>query len=106
MGSRIKRLATSVILSIFPVLVNIPQKGLPRPVVADTTSPMDPHHILKDWLSEAGMTASELARRCEYDRSNMDKILKGTNRPSLALAFRLEQATDGKVPASSWIKAA
>jgi predicted transcriptional regulator len=85
---------------------NKPLSCLRRAVVSDTTLIMETHHQLQAWLRSADVTAAEFARRCEYDPSNMSKLLKGTLRPTLDMAFRIERATDGKVPASSWVEAA
>jgi plasmid maintenance system antidote protein VapI len=58
------------------------------------------------WLKQSEISAAELARRCEYDRSNMGKVLKGSIKPTLDLAFRIERATDGAIRAQSWAEAA
>lgn len=67
---------------------------------------MATHITLQSWLEANSVTAAEMARRCEYDPSNMSKLLKGTLRPTLEMAFKIERATDGAVPASSWVEAA
>jgi len=67
---------------------------------------MDTHYRLQAWLKAADVTAAELARRLEYDPSNLNKLLKGTIRPTLDMAFRIERATDGQIPASAWVEAA
>ena len=67
---------------------------------------MDTHHRLQAWLKAADITAAEFARRLEYDPSNMSKLLKGAIRPTLEMAFRIERATAGQIPASAWVEAA
>ncbi|TXH53903.1 MAG: XRE family transcriptional regulator [Desulfurellales bacterium] len=67
---------------------------------------MEPQDRLSAWLKSADITAAELARRCEYDPSNMNKIVKGVIRPSLDMAFKIEAVTGGAVPASAWARAA
>lgn len=74
-------------------------------MVSDTTNNMETPQRLQSWLKAAKIPAAELARRCEYDRSNMHKILKGENKPSLALAARIERETGGAIPAADWIAA-
>ena len=67
---------------------------------------METHNRLQAWLKATGTPAAELARRCEYDPSNMHKLLKGAIRPTLEMAFRIERATDGVIPAAAWVEAA
>ena len=75
-------------------------------MVSYTTSAMTTHHRLDAWLKQTGTTSAEFARRCEYDPSNMAKLVKGRIRPTLEMAFKIERATDGVIPASSWVEAA
>ena len=67
---------------------------------------MSTHHRLKAWIDQTGQSVNEFARRVEYDHSNMHKLVKGAIRPSLELAFRIERATEGVIPAASWVDAA
>jgi transcriptional regulator with XRE-family HTH domain len=82
----------------------MPQKGLPVVVVLFTTMPMANHLSLKAWLETSGMSAAELARQCEYDPSNLSKLLRGKVRPSIKVAARIEQITGGAVPIAGWAK--
>ncbi len=82
----------------------MPQGGLRGGVVSYTTNAMEPHIRLRSWLEAANLSQAELARRCGYDRANLHKVLKGTIRPSLDMAFRLESATGGVIPASAWVQ--
>ena len=52
------------------------------------------------------MTQAEFARRIEYDKGNLHRLLSGSHRPSLDLAFKIESETGGAVPASAWAEAA
>src|SRR5688572_1703647 len=63
---------------------------------------MAPHNKLSSWLAEAKVSQAEMARRCDYDRSNFHRLLSGKLMPSLALAARIERETSGAVPAVSW----
>lgn len=65
---------------------------------------MTTHNRLKSWIETNGQSVNEFARRVEYDHSNMHKLVKGVIRPSLDLAFRIERATDGAVPAAAWVE--
>jgi transcriptional regulator with XRE-family HTH domain len=67
---------------------------------------MDTHNRLKSWLDASSITQAELARRLEYDKGNMHRILNGRLRPTLDLAFRIERETGGAIPASAWAEAA
>lgn len=63
---------------------------------------MEPHNRLQKWLEAAKVSQAEMARRLEYDRSNFHKLLNGSLRPTLPLAFRIERETKGAIPASAW----
>jgi transcriptional regulator with XRE-family HTH domain len=80
----------------------MPQRGLPCAVVSDTTLIMANHLTLSRWLEREAITRAEFARRCEYDPSNLTKLLRGTVRPSLDVAARIERLTEGAVPATGW----
>ena len=67
---------------------------------------MSTHNRLKSWLEAASISQAELARRLEYDKGNMHRVLNGRLRPTLALAFKIERETDGVIPASAWAEAA
>ena len=63
---------------------------------------MAPHDKLAAWLQAHTISQAEMARRCEYDRSNFHRLLSGKLSPSLALAARIERETNGAIPAVSW----
>jgi hypothetical protein len=63
---------------------------------------MEPHNKLKLWVEQSQITPAELARRCDYDRSNFHKIIKGTLKPTLNLAVAIERETGGEIPVQSW----
>lgn len=67
---------------------------------------MPPHKALSEWLKRREIPAAEFARRIEYDRSNFHHILKGRIKPTLPLAHKIEQETNGDVPMSVWAEAA
>lgn len=67
---------------------------------------MSTHNRLKSWLEAASISQAELARRLEYDKGNMHRVLNGRLRPTLDLAFKIERETDGVIPASAWAEAA
>jgi DNA-binding XRE family transcriptional regulator len=63
---------------------------------------MKPNERLQSWLGAAKMSQAELARRCEYDRSNMHRVLVGRLKPSLTLAAKIELVTKGIISANDW----
>lgn len=65
---------------------------------------MEPNARLQSWLEAAKMKPAEMARRCEYDRSNFHRVLAGKVMPSLNLAARIERITGGAIPARDWAK--
>ena len=54
-------------------------------------------------LTTTGETQSALAKRLGISRSHMNELAAGIKGPSLELAFAIERATMGAVPASSWV---
>ena len=63
---------------------------------------MSNHLTLSDWLTKQEISRAEFARRCEYDPSNLSKLLVGKVRPSLDVAVRIERITEGAVPVTGW----
>ncbi len=63
---------------------------------------MSNHQTLSEWLDAQPISRAEFARRCEYDPSNLTKLLRGTVRPSLDVAARIERETAGAVRATGW----
>lgn len=58
---------------------------------------------LKQYLAASGTKQSALAEQLGISRGYMSEIVGGTKIPSLVLAFRLERATGGAVPAVVWV---
>lgn len=58
------------------------------------------------WLDSDAETQSAFARKIGISRSYLSEIASGKKRPSLALAFKIESATEGAIPASSWVSEA
>jgi transcriptional regulator with XRE-family HTH domain len=54
-------------------------------------------------LKAAGTKRNEFARIVGISAPYLTQILSGLKRPSLDLAFRIETATGGVVPASCWV---
>lgn len=50
----------------------------------------------------AGKRNAEFARRLGISDAFLSQLLSGKRRPSLDLAFKIERATAGLVPASVW----
>lgn len=55
------------------------------------------------YLVESDMKVSALALRMGHSPSTLIRALKGERNPSIALAKRVESATDGKVTAEQFI---
>ena len=55
---------------------------------------------LQSWLHAAGVTKAEMARRCAYDRSNFQRVVNGTFKPSITLALAIERETQGVIDAA------
>ncbi len=58
---------------------------------------------LSQFLATAGMTQREFATRVATAPSHINEIISGAKRPGLDLAFAIERATGGAVPATSWV---
>ena len=54
-------------------------------------------------ISMSGLSRTDWAKRLNISKSYMSDLLNGNRVPSLDLAVRIERATDGAVPASSWL---
>ena len=53
-----------------------------------------------------GTTQSHLARQAGVHRQTIQQLLVGDSSPSIEVAFKLQEATCGKVPAESWVQPA
>ena len=59
---------------------------------------------LSEYIASKGMTRSEFAKTVGISAPYLSEILSGAKRPSLNLAFRIEEITGGEVPASGWVE--
>jgi DNA-binding phage protein len=62
--------------------------------------------LLARYFRKSKRSVSEFARAVEADRSQIYRCMRGERRPGLVLALRIERATAGAVPASSWAESA
>jgi transcriptional regulator with XRE-family HTH domain len=60
---------------------------------------------LQKYLDDNSITQREFAARVSSSPSYINEIVAGSKTPGLKLAFAIERATGGAVPASSWIPA-
>lgn len=58
---------------------------------------------IHDWMRTTGCSAYRLTKLIGCTPPAMTKWLKGRGRPSLRWALAIERATDGAVPAKSWL---
>lgn len=56
---------------------------------------------LQAWLDRLGYTHLMLATELHVTRGQVSSVILGRRRPSLTLAFRIEQLTG--IPATSWL---
>lgn len=61
---------------------------------------------LDTYMAAHKLNDSDFASLIERDRSLVNKLRSGRAKPSLELAARIEAATAGAVPMSSWVGAA
>ena len=54
-------------------------------------------------ITATGQSQAALASDLGISRSHMSELVSGAKKPSLDLAFAIERATGGAVPASSWV---
>lgn len=59
--------------------------------------------MFADFIDTSGRTRSDWAASLRISRAYLSDLLNGKATPSLAVAVRIERATGGAVPASSWI---
>ena len=59
-------------------------------------------NALDTYLRETGRKAGDLARAAGISDQHLSKLRHGRIRPSLSVAFAIERATGGAVPASVW----
>lgn len=58
---------------------------------------------LLTYLANTKTKQSVLAASVGVSRGYLSELVGGTKRPSLELAVAIERATDGAVPATSWV---
>lgn len=58
---------------------------------------------LAAYIAQSGVTQRAIARAVAASPSYINELCKGLKSPGLDLAFAIERATDGAVPASSWV---
>lgn len=58
------------------------------------------------WIEQTGAKARTVARAVGLSDAEFSKIRRGRRLPTLEQAFAIERATDGAVPAASWIETA
>lgn len=63
-------------------------------------------HPLKTFIDTAQTSQARLAQTVGISRGYMSELVSGTKTPSLDLAFAIEAATAGAVPAASWVAGA
>lgn len=57
---------------------------------------------LQAYLKEAGILQRDFARSVKLSQATISRLASGSTQPSLKVAVRIEQQTDGAVPAASW----
>lgn len=58
---------------------------------------------LGKWLRENLVPTDEFARVSGLPKTALDRLLKGTGKPTLAMALRIGWATEGGVPPEAWL---
>jgi len=59
---------------------------------------------LEAYLSENRIKQADFAATVSASQATISKLINRTVMPGLSLALRIEKATDGRVPASIWVK--
>lgn len=59
--------------------------------------------LIAAWLKKNEQTLLGFSEIVECSKQTVGAIKQGDFTPSLSLAFRIEEATDGAVPAKSWV---
>lgn len=57
---------------------------------------------LQAYLARTARRQSDLALQVGATQATISRLASGTARPGLDLAFAIERATEGQVPAESW----
>lgn len=59
--------------------------------------------MLKEFIERSPKSRAEWAKELRISEPFLSQLANGKKRPSLELAFQIERATGGAVPASSWV---
>ena len=59
---------------------------------------------LKEYLARLGVTQNRFAQEIGVEQATVSRLVNGIIRPGIDLAVRIESATGGDVPVSSWAK--
>ena len=62
-------------------------------------------NALSRWIDAKGWTREKTAERLGIKVAMLNALCRGTRRPSLELAFEIQDLTDGAVSARSWLRA-
>jgi transcriptional regulator with XRE-family HTH domain len=63
---------------------------------------MENRNALGRYLKRHGLSCAEFAREIATSPSQISRIVAGKRGPSVSLAFTIERATKGAIPASVW----
>lgn len=64
---------------------------------------MDPIPLFRKFLTDAGLTQAEAAKRLGVSAPTMHDWLTGAKRPTAVWRDAIERLSSGSVPASSWV---
>lgn len=73
------------------------KKTVGRPRIAENQ--------LSDWLNRQGLSREQFSAQLGVSRVYVDKLCRGAKSPGLVLAVKISRLTEGRVPASYWVKA-
>ena len=62
----------------------------------------DNHQRLAEWIMRTGRKRSWVSQQLGVTPGSVTLWCKGATKPSLTLAFRLQNLTDGEVKAEDW----
>lgn len=67
--------------------------------------PRSAENAFARWIDAKGWTREKTAERLGIKLAMVNALCRGTRRPSLELAFEIQDLTDGAVSARSWLRA-
>lgn len=73
-----------------------------KPVEVRKNTKFEPT-LLAAWMDEMGLSTGAVARMVGVDKTSVQAWRVGSGLPSLVAAFRLEEVTKQRIPASSWL---